>query len=374
VAVRSVQGPRDLRTFIDLPYRMHRGDPLWVPPLRGEVRALLTRKNNPFFEHGDAALFLAERGGEAVGRVAAIANRLHNERHRDRVAFFGFFDCADDRRVAAELLDAAAAWARDRGFDTLRGPASYSLNHECGLLVDGFDTAPTIMTPHNPPYYADLLECAGFGKVKDLWAYRSGVSSGLERLPERAMRAAGALGRRSGVTLRALDLSRLPEEAARIREIYNACWAENWGFVPLTPAEIHHMTGQLKPLIVPELVPLAEKDGEVVGFTMAVPDINHVLRGNRSGRLLPVAPRLLWALRRKKIPRVRVLLLGIRPEFRGKGIDALLWSRIWERALRHGMCWAEASWILEDNVAMNNALRRMNFSRYKTYRLYDRPL
>jgi len=219
-----------------------------------------------------------------------------------------------------------------------------------------------------------LLEQAGFRKVKDLWAYRSGTTGGLERLPERSARAVEALRRRSGVTLRPLDLSRLEEEAGKIREVYNACWAENWGFVPLTPAEMSHMTGQLRPVLFPELVPLAERDGEVVGFSMAVPDVNHVLRGNRSGRLLPVAPRLLWSLWRKRIPRARVLLLGIRPEFRGKGIDAMLWHWIWARAARHGMSWSEASWILEDNAVMNNALRRLNFSRYKTFRLYDRSL
>ena len=374
MAVRSVQDRRDLDAFIDLPYRLHADDPLWVPPLRREVRALLSRRRNPFFEHGEAELFLAEREGQIVGRIAAIVNGRHNQRHGDRVGFFGFFECIYDRRTAGELLDTAAAWARKRGLDTLRGPASYSLNHECGLLVDGFDTPPTVMTPHNPPYYAALLEGAGFRKAKDLWAYRSGISGGVERLPERAVRAVEALGRRSGVTLRPLDLSRLQEEAGKIREVFNACWAENWGFVPLTPAEMDHMTSQLRPVLYPQMVPLAERDGEVVGFTMAIPDVNHVLRGNRSGRLLPVMPRLPWSLWRKRIPRTRVLLLGIRPEFRGKGVDAMLWHWIWSRAARHGIRWAEASWILEDNAAMNNALRKMNFSRYKTFRLYDRPL
>ena len=374
MAVRSVQNSRDLRAFIDFPYRLHADDPVWAPPLRSEVRALLARRNNPFFEHGDAELFLAERDGAVVGRVAAITNHLHNETHRDRTGFFGFFECSEDPAVARELLDAAAAWAARRNHDRLRGPASYSLNHECGLLVDGFESPPVMLMPHNPRYYAELLEAAGLRKAKDLWAYEVGHPDRHEPAPERLTRGVKAVVRRLGLTVRNIELRDLEQEAETIRFILNACWAGNWGFVPITRAEMRQLTTQLKPIVVPDMVPIVEKDGEPVGFALAVPDLNHVLRGNRSGRMLPAVPKILWGVWRRRIPRLRVLLLGILPEYRGKGVDALLWHQIWSRSEANGFRWAEASWVLEDNAGMNNALQRMGFTHYKTYRIYERSL
>lgn len=373
VVVRPVEGARDLRSFIDLPYRLHADRPLWVPPLRRDVRALLSH-SNPFFEHGDAAYFLARADGAVVGRVAAISNRLHNEVHGDRVGFFGFFECVDDTAVARALLDSAADWVRERDLDTLRGPASFSTNDECGLLVDGFDMPPTLMMPFNPEYYARLLEANGFAKVKDLWAYQGGHPERYVPVPARSVRAVELLQKRLHITLRPLDLKRFDDEVERIKRAYNAMWQRNWGFVPLTGAEIEHMARDFRPVINPDLVPFAEIDGQVVGFGLAIPDLNQILRGNRSGRTFPAALKILWALKRRKIRRARILLLGVLPQFRAKGIDILLWHWIWTRAAEHRIFWGEAGWILEDNPAMNNALQRMSFTHYKTYRMYDRAL
>ena len=367
-------GRRDLERFIDLPYRLHARDPLWAPPLRRDVALLLSRDKNPFFEHGEAEYFLAERGDAVVGRVAAVHNRLHNETHHDRVGFFGFFECGIDQQAADSLLEAAAAWVRTRGLDTLRGPASFSTNDECGLLVDGFDTPPTLMMPHNPPYYPGLIQAAGFSKAKDLLVYRGGYEACYIPVPERLARGTELIRKRMGVTIRPLNMKDFPGEVERIKGIYNAAWEKNWGFVPMTEHEIDHLAEQFKPVVNPDLVPFAEIDGKVVGFGLAMPDLNEVFRRHRSGRMLPAALDLLWSLWRRKIRRARIMLLGSLPEYRGRGIDAMLYHWIWTTAARYQIYWGEAGWILEDNPAMNAGLEKMNFTVYKTYRLYDRSL
>lgn len=369
LSVDPVESARDLRAFVDLPYRLHAADLLWAPPLKREVRALLAR-SNPFFEHGEATYFLARRGNAVVGRIAAITNALHNEIHADRVGFFGFFETERDQATAQALVGTAEAWAREHGHDTLRGPTSFSTNDECGLLVDGFDTPPTLMMPHNPRHYPDLLEGTGLTKAKDLFVYET-----LDMTPPpRLERSVELLKKRLGVTLRWIDMRRLAEEVAQIKEIYNAVWEANWGYVPLTNSELDHLVQQFRPVIRPDLVPIVEKDGRTLGFGLTVPDVNQALMSNRNGRLVPGVARILWGLWRKKIDRIRVLLLGILPEYRGSGLDALLWYGIWCNVLKHEARWAEAGWILEDNVQMNNGLVRMGWNRYKTYRLYERAL
>lgn len=349
---------------------------MWVPPLRRDVALLLDRRRNPFFEHGEAEYFLAERGGSVVGRIAAISNRLHNETHNDRVGFFGFWESIDDQAVADALFATASEWLRARNFNTMRGPASFSVNDECGLLVEGFETPPTLMMAHNPPYYAALVERAGFTVAKDLFAYQGGDRTfrAYDPVPERLERAVEIMRKRMGITLRPLNMKDFDGEIDRIKAIYNAAWEKNWGFVPMTEREIEHLAEQFKPVIEPDIVPMAMKDGKVVAFGLALPDLNVVLRGNRSGHLLPVLPKLLWWLKREKIRRARIPLLGILPEYRGKGLDAVLYHWIWTKAAQHGMYWGEAGWILEDNPVMRAGLEKMNFTMYKTYRLYDRPL
>jgi GNAT superfamily N-acetyltransferase len=372
--VRAVQSSQDLKAFIDLPYRLHRDDPLWVPPFRHDIRTLLSKKKNPFFDHGEAAYFIARREGRVTGRIAAITNRLHNETHGDRVGFFGFFECENDQATANALIDKAAAWVADRGHDTLRGPMSFSINDECGLLIEGFDTPPFLMMPHNPPYYRDLIESAGFSKIKDLWAFLGGPKDSSMPVPERLTRAVEVVGKRLGVTLRPLDMRRYLEEIQLIRQLFNDTWSSNWGYVPMTQRELEHLAKQFKPVVNPDIIPIAEIDGRPIGFGLAIPNLNEVLRGNRSGRLFPAALELLWKLKRRRITRVRIPLLGVIPEYRGKGIDAMLYHWVWTRAGEHGMPRGEASWILEDNPAMIQGLKKMGLEKYKTYRVYEKGL
>lgn len=361
-------GRADLEAFIALPYDLHRDDPAWTPPLRRDVRTLLSPRRNPFHEHAEVRHYLARRHGRVVGRVTAIHNRLHNEFHGDSVGFFGFFETIDEPAVARALLDRAEEWLHARGLTVTRGPASFSTNDECGLLVDGFETPSVLMMPHNPRHYPALVESAGFRKAKDLLVYQSTH----DRLPERLVRGAELLGKRQKITTRNLDMKRFEQEVELVKQLYNAGWERNWGFVPMTDREIDFLAAQLEGVVVPELVCFAEREDRTIGFAVALPDLNVALRKNRSGRTFPGILKVLWATR--KIDRVRILLLGTAPEWRGKGVDALLCKRIWEDGTRKGYRWGEAGWILEDNHAMRNGLAHMGFEVYKTYRLYDRPM
>jgi GNAT superfamily N-acetyltransferase len=368
IQIIPVTNRSEREAFIALPYALHRQDPLWVPVLRMDVRALLDPKKNPFFEHAEAQYFLARRGSQVVGRIAAIHNRLHNEFHNDRVGFFGFFEAIHEQAVADLLFKTAADWLRARNLDVMRGPTSFSTNDECGLLVDGFETPPAIMMPHNPRYYIDLVERAGFKKAKDLRAYQS---TGLD-LPPRLVEGARLLEKRYGITTRMLDMKHFDGDVAIIKDLYNRAWERNWGFIPMTERELDHLVKQLKPIVVPEIVPFAFRKGEPIAFGVALPDFNVALKKNPSGRLFPGILKVLWASR--KIHRVRIPLLGTLPEWRGRGVDALLYKHIWEHGRAKGYDWGEASWILEDNSAMHNGLERMGFRVYKVYRLYDRPV
>ena len=364
-----VTNGRDLERFIAFPYERYRGDPLWVPQLRMDVRTLLSPKKNPFFEHAEVECFMAQRDGRVVGRIAAIKNDAHNREHGDRVGFYGFFECTDqDQTVANALFDRAAAWLRERGFNTMRGPMNPSINDDCGLLVQGFDTPPALMMPHNPESYVTLHERYGFKKAKDLIAFQSTYYA----LPERLSRAAAVLAERKGITLRSLDMKRFGEEVELVKQLYNEAWEKNWGFVPLTDKEIDHLAKQLKPVVVPELVCFAERAGKVIGFGVALPDLNVALKRNPSGRLFPGILKVLWYARR--ITRLRVLLLGVLKEYRQMGVDALMYHWIWARGTAKGYHWAEAGWMLEDNAPMINAAQRLGFVPYKTYRVYDKPL
>jgi len=372
VSVRPVRTAADLRRFIAFPYALHRGDPLWVPPLRMDVRKMLDRRKNPFFHRAGAEYYLAENqrdgGAEILGRIAVIHNRAHNEFHDDKVGFFGFFECANDQAVADALFDAAAAWLRPRGLDTLRGPASFSTNDECGLLVRGFDTPPTLLNPHNPPYYVDLVERAGFVKAKDMFQYQLTNPE----IPERLVRGARLMAERKKITLHKLDMRQWDEAIETIKAIYNSAWDKNWGFVPMTDAEVDYLAAQLKPVVVPDLVVFCKQQGKTIGFAAALPDLNVALKTNPSGRLFPGVLKILWAAR--KVTRIRIWALGLLPEHRMSGADALMYHWIWEKGYALGHRWAEAGWILEDNTAMTNGLLRMGFEAYKTLRFYDRPL
>ena len=369
--VRPAVSRRDLKRFHRVPWRIYPGRyPAWVPPLLVEERERLDRRRNPFFEHGEVVPFLATRRGRVVGRIAAIENRLHNEVHGDRVGFFGLFECEEDSEAARALLDAVAAWLADRGLTTVRGPATLSMNEIVGLLLDDFADPPTILMPFNPPYYAALLESWGLRKAKDLRAYWSSTAgfheerfAGLERVVARS---------RHELSVRRLRKRRFQEEVELIRDLYNRAWERNWGFVPMTDGEIDRMARQLKPILDPELALIGEVNGQPAGFALALPDVNQALH-KLNGRLFPFGlVKLFWYLRR--VTRVRILTLGVEPEHRKSGLDALLYLQIFRAAVTRGYVGGESSWILEDNRVMCRALEKMGFVLRKTYRIYERAL
>lgn len=370
VTVRPVDGRADLDRFIRLPWRIYANDPVWVPPLLSDLKTVLDRRRHPFHQHADVEYFLAWRGDEVVGRIAAIVNHRHNEFHGEKTGFFGFFECIDDGDVARALLDTAEAWLRERGMERVYGPESFSTNEESGLglLVDGFDKPPVIMMAHTPPYYPRLVEGAGYVKAKDLLAYWLDD----QRPPERLVRGVERLRQAERVKLRTLNLKDFAGEVARIKDIYNSAWERNWGFVPMTDAEFDHLARQLRPVVNPRLCAIAEVDGEPVGFALALPDFNQALK-HVNGRLFPFGIfKLLWY--RRKIDTLRVLTLGLKPGYRQKGIDAMLYLHIFREGVAAGFKQAECSWILEDNWDMRRGLERMGARVYKTYRIYEKTL
>ncbi|MDX2193876.1 MAG: hypothetical protein NW201_11015 [Gemmatimonadales bacterium] len=335
---------------------------------------MLDRAKNPFFDHGTAEYFVAERGGRVVGRIAGVTNRLHNETHADRVGFWGWFECEDDPAAARALFDAAGDWLRAQpgGYDTMRGPASFSVWDEFGLLVEGNEHPATLMMAQNPAYYQPLVEGAGFVKAKDLVCYE-GVEPPPE-VAERIERGVAMVQKRYGLRTRYLDKSRMREELDLVMELLEAGWEKNWGAIPITPREVQFIADNLSAVIVPSLVAFIYREEQPIGFCWSMPDLYAALRPNRSGAFLPGLLRVLWGVKMKRISRCRTLLLGTRPEWRGKGLDAVLIHEVWKRGIEQGLHWGEAGWILEDNTAMRTALEKFNWRKYKTYRVYDRPL
>ncbi|HSL16427.1 MAG TPA: N-acetyltransferase [Methylomirabilota bacterium] len=373
--VEPVAGRADLAAFVDLPFTLYRDDPNWVPPLKAEVRKLLDARRHPFYGGGREAeieLFLARDGRRVVGRVAAILNHAHNRVHDEPIAFFGFFECERRPEVAAALLATVEDWARQRGLEAVRGPMNPSTNYECGLLVEGFDRPPVLMMTYNPPWYAELLEAAGYAKVKDLYAYLSEVhDASLERLRKLGERA---VKRNPGLTTRSADLKRFDSEVALIKGLYNAAWEKNWGFVPMSDAEFDALARELKALVHPELVRIAFVDDEPVGFILTVPDWNPVLAdlGGSVWRHPFKLLRHLLFTKAESLPGLRLVLLGVRAGFRNRGVESLLFAHGIEVALRAGYEWCEYSWILEDNELTKRAVRLMGGELYKVYRVYEK--
>ena len=372
LTVRPIESSgKDFRSFVEFPYQLNRHVENWVPNLKSDVIKLFDRSKNPFFEHAEVQAFVAERpegkGARIVGRIAAIENRLHNEIHEDRVGFFGFFDCEEDPEAAMALFEAAGAWLSERGFDTMRGPVNFSTNDDCGLLIQGFHRPPAILMPFNPPYYEKLVEAAGFTKAKDLFAfYHEGQA------PDFLRRAGERVKRRSGATTRGMDMSRFAQEVDLIRDLYNGAWEKNWGFIPLTQHEVDHLARELKPVVDPNLVRFVEVDGETVGFTLSLPDLNQVLT-HLDGRLGPWGMvKYLWYS--KKINMLRTLTLGVKESHRSMGLDSLLYLDLYDYGNRRGIHRGEFSWVLEDNLTMCKPLERIGASVDRVYRIYDRPL
>ena len=375
--IRQVDGRRGVARFIDVAWQVNdantrRGEPdAWVPPLRRVVDDALNPKS-PFYRDADRALFVAERNGVPVGRVAAIENRGHNRHHDDRVGFFGFFETVDDAEVSSRLLDQAEAWLRGRSLTRARGPISPSMNHESGLLVEGSDHPAAIMTPWNPPYYGPLVEAAGYVGVQDLLGYDIPGGDTLA-VPDRVRRLAERTMQSTGVTFRTLDVAVLEQEARNVLDLYCQAWDGNWGFTPPSWEDFWHTAKDLKSVLLPGFSFVAEAEGETIGFMMAVRDINRVLRHVPSGRLWPrTVLRLLRDL--PKVKRGRVVLMGLRAEYRHRGLFPLFAYEAARRAKEVDYEGAEASWILDDNNALTTPMAAMGMHPYKRWRIYEKKL
>lgn len=368
VSVRPVSGRREFRDFINHPYRRHARDPHWVPPLRWGERERLMPRKNPFFDHADLQLFLAWRGREVVGRIGAIDDRQHLETHRDNTAMFGFFE-AVDAPTAARLLAAAEDWARARGRAQLRGPLNPSLNDHAGLLIEGFDTDPTILMPHNPPEYAAFVEAAGYRKAKDLLAWIFPIEADP---PPMFARLAERLRQRHRLTIRPFNLNEFEREAERLRELYIAAWQHNWGFTAPTPREFARLAHEMKPIFDPRIAVCAEDRGRMVACVIGIPDINQAMKGT-GGTLFPTG--LIKLLRRKRyIDQLRVILLGVDPGYRSLGLFPVLMIELHRQARLAGYRRMEFSWTLEDNIDVNQPAEYAGATRYKTYRIYEKAL
>jgi hypothetical protein len=368
MTIQPVRDRLGLRRFIAYAYERNATDPHWIAPLRISERERLTPSKNPFFAHADVQLLLALRGTRIVGRIAAIDDRLHNETHHDNVAMFGFFE-AEDADSTKGLLEAVEAWARTRGRAHVRGPLNPSLNESAGLLVDGFDTDPMLMMPHNPPEYARFIESAGYGKVKDLFAWIYDLD---RELPSVVTSMAGRVREREGIVIRQLKVSDFAREVERLRQIYCDAWRHNWGFVPPTEAEFKRLATELKPIFDPRCAICAEVEGRPVGCAIAIPDLNQALKGT-NGRLLPLG--LARVLRRRKyIDQIRLLVFGIVSEYQKGGLFALMLLELKRQAGSGPYRRAEFSWVLEDNRDINQPAEQYGARRYKTYRIYQKTL
>ncbi len=371
VEVRPVDGRRELEAFIKLPWRLYRNEPNWVAPLLMDVRKRLDRARNPFFAHGDAEYFLAYREGRAVGRVTAQVDRNLNEFQGSDWGLFGFFECEDDTEAAAALLAAAEAWLGVRDCGRMVGPMDFTTNDECGVLIEGYERRPIILTPWTHRYYPALLLGSGLRKAMDtlMWELRI---EGRDKVHRAIWAMAEKVETEHGITVRPMRKRDLEAEVSRFLEVYNAAWERNWGFVPLTEEEARHYAKDLKPVLDENWAMIAEKDGETVGAALTLPDYNQVL-AHLDGRLLPFGwlKALYW---RRKIDRVRVFALGVKPEYQHTGVAARMYQMHFDAAERTPQKHGEMGWILETNDTMNRAMEGMGGRIVRRYRLYERVL
>ncbi len=374
VSIRPVRTKRDLKRFVKVPFRLHRDDPQWVPPLILDRMQFLNRRKNPYFEHAEAEYFIAERDGEPVGRITAQLDRRWDTHQGGEDGMFGFFETIDDREVAGALLSAAEEWLRSRGRRRLLGPMDFTTNDEVGLLIEGYELRPMILQNWHPPFYRDLLEGLGYGKEMDLlmWLLALGELKEGDQFDSSIHAAAENALREEGVRIRNIDKGRLADEMRRFTEVYNEAWAENWGFVPPTDAEVEFHAKILKQVIDEDWAFIAEREGETVGVALTLPDINQVL-ARMGGRLLPLGW-LRFLLGKRKIDRVRVFALGVKHDYRHTGVAAGLYLKHLEAASPDGVPAGETGWILETNDAMNRAMEGMGGRIVKRYRIYEKAL
>jgi len=370
IEIRKIKTKSDIKQFVKIQKLFYKGNPNFVPPIISEEMKNFDKEKNPLYEHADYQLFIAEKDGKIVGRIAAIENKRHNEIHNDSVGFFGFFESINDQNVANELFNAAKKWLLDRGKNIMRGPTNPTFNDVIGFSVDAFDLPPVILSPYTNPYYLQLCENYGMKKAKDLFAYK------LENhnyRSEKLIRYHNLIQQKTNAVLCEVDLKnkkQLAKDVKTLKELYNLAWEKNWGFVKMTDKEFDFLAESLVQVGKKELTLIVEVAGKPVGFALVLPDINQALIHNKSGTLLGAG----WCLltKKKKINVCRIIVLGVIPEYRHKGLEVLLYQRIGDAALKLGIPTGDASWILEDNEMMNRGLTQtMQAVLYKTFRIYE---
>lgn len=369
IQLRRATDKKSKKAFVNFPHDLYADDPHYVPEIFIGQMDMLDENKYPFYQYGEAELYLAYRGDDIVGRIACIDNRNYNKHFGTQTGFFGFFDCVDNKEVAHTLLDQAVTYAKAKGHNKIIGPTNYSTNETAGTLVDGYSEPPKVMMTYNASYYPQLLESYGLDKEMDLYAYMLYT----DRVSDKSLCIADALEKRlanRGITIRNLRKKDIDTEATKLKSIYNEAWDENWGFVPFTDAEFDYLKNDLKMIVDERFAYVAEKGGEAIGFSITLPNINEILIKNKRGKLFPFGIfRLLLGKNRTK--HVRILALGVRAPYRKMGIEAIFFAKNISEAKRRGIKGGEASWVLESNTEMVNAAERLNGERYKTYRLYS---
>lgn len=373
INIRPLSGKSDLMTFIKCEWNFYKDDKYWVPPLIMDRVKTLDTKKNPFFHHSVIQLFVAEKDSEIVGRIAAIINENHNKTHNDRVGFFGFFESIDDQEVANKLFDAAARWVSDRGMDTLRGPLNPSMNDVPAMLYKGFDSIPQIMMPYNKKYHIKLYENYGFEKAMDLLGYYLDQH---KFLTDKLNRIQKIVRKRYDLSVRQVNLKdkeQFRKDIETMKYIYNNAWEPNWGFVKWTDEEFDYLANDMKQMANPKLAIIVESKGKPAGFAFAMPNLNQIMHYNRSGRLIP----FLWHYftKKKKMNWLRIIALGIMPEFQNKGIDSVLYYEIGTRGISEGLVHGDASWLVETNTRITRPMTQsLNAELYKVFRIWEKKI
>jgi GNAT superfamily N-acetyltransferase len=370
LTIKPVESSHQRRQFLELPWQINRGDPNWIPPLRQNQAELVGYKKHPFYQDAEGQTFLALEDGRPIGRIMAIVNHAHNRQHGEKRGFFGFFECVDSQEVAAGLFDAVRDWHAKRGITSIRGPMNPSMNYECGLLIEGFDTPPFFMMTHNLPYYQRLIEGCGFGKIEDMFAFYGRMEM-LGGLDSKLGFIVDECKKRFDIKLRRMNRSQFGREVRLFLDIYNQALPGTWGFVPMSPAEVDHMAETLRYLIVPEMTTIAEIEGRAVGAQFGLLDYNPRIK-QIDGRLFPFGFfRLLW--NKRAIKRVRLISTNVVPEYQKWGLGLVIASRLVPEAINWGIQEAEFSWVLESNRLSYGTLKRGGAKITKRYRIFDYP-
>jgi GNAT superfamily N-acetyltransferase len=378
LTIKPVENLDDRKAFLSFPWTVYKDDPYWVPPIFSERLHYTDPEKNPFFEHAEVQFYLALRGDEVVGTIGVFTNHRYNEYNKENIAFFGFFEVLEDFEAAQALFKTAESWAKERGHTALLGPAQYSTNDECGLLVDGFNDRPRILTTYNPTYYINYIETLGYQYARDLWAYAISIKDFMRHTGERLDKLTNRILERKNITIRNLNMKKYDEDVDKLKVLYNSAWSKNWGFVPFTDAEIDKMAEDLHDIIDPDVVFIAEKDNKTVGFSLALLDLNEPLQLAYPTPSTPdwwLMAKLAWYWKiRNRISWIRVWALGVLPEYRNLGIDALFYHKTAQAAAKKGIAMGDMSWILDNNDEMNKPIIAMGGKVYKTYRFYEKSL